>query len=96
MKLLQANKLGPSGFRFMFNTKTIQFVLKGTSGSVTADIEVANNRNYFCKAGTVELSLSKPGYYSEGIYSDEFKGWKYIRINIKKFTGSGTLVAYTG
>ena len=74
------------------SSATFQATVNGTSGTVTAtiDIEVSNNEEDWISMATISLSASAPVADSDGFASNA--SWAFVRANLTAITGTGASV----
>lgn len=70
------------------SSATFQATVNGSSGVVTAtiDIEVSNNERNWIPMATISLSASAPVADSDGFASNA--SWSFIRANLTAITGT--------
>lgn len=74
------------------SSATFQATVNGTSGTVTAtiDIEVSNNETDWIVMGTISLSATAPTADSDGFASNA--SWSFARAKLTAITGTGAVV----
>jgi len=74
------------------SSATFQATVNGSSGTVTAtiDIEVSNNETDWITMGTISLSASAPAADSDGFASNA--SWSFAQANLTDITGTDARV----
>ena len=74
------------------SSATFQATVNGTSGTVTAaiDIEVSNDEKNWISMATISLSASAPVADSDGFASNA--SWAFVRANLMAITGTDARV----
>lgn len=74
------------------SSATFQATVNGTSGAITAtiDIEVSNNKTDWIVMGTISLSTTAPTADSDGFASNA--SWSFARANLTAITGADARV----
>lgn len=78
--------------------KTFQAFLTGSSGALTAtvDIEVSNDGIHFVQGASLDLTVAAWSTVADddtdGFFSDELLSWAYIRARVITITGTDAAV----